>query len=150
MYVAIRLSYLMISSERHLLREDVLEFLSGEPQLEGSLNSHGNASRLLADNDGNAVAVLRYAESGTVAQAKFLWYVVVVTDGQDASCCTYALVHYHHRTIMERRVLKEDVLDEPLIDACVEDVSRVDNVVKTDGTLNNYECSNVCPPEKGQ
>ena len=143
MYVAIRLSYLMISSERHLLREDVLEFLSGEPQLEGSLYSHGNASRLLADNDGNAVAVLRYAESGTVAQAKFLGYVVVVTDGQDASCCTYALIHNHHSTVMKRRVLEEDVLDEPLIDACVEDVSRVDNVVKTDGTLNNYERSNL-------
>ena len=44
---------------------------------------------------------------------------------------------------MERRVLEEDVLDEPLIDACVEDVSGVDNVVKTDGTLDNYERSNL-------
>lgn len=69
----------------HFLRENILEFLCREPQLERALDSHADAAGLFGHYDGYGVGVLRDAERGAVAQSELLRYVVVVRHGQDAA-----------------------------------------------------------------
>ena len=122
-----------------LLGQDALQLLGREAQLEVRMDGDADAARLFADDDGNAVALVGDAQCCSVAQTQFLGDVEAVRDGQDATCSTDALVGNDHRSVVQGRVLEEDVLDELLTDVGVDVLASCHNVVQRCGTLNNDE-----------
>ena len=86
---------------RQLLRQDALQLLSGESQLEFAAYSDRDATSLLGDDNGDAVALVGDTQSSTMAQAQFLGDIEIVADGQDTACGTDALAGNDHRTIMQ-------------------------------------------------
>ena len=60
---------------------------------------------------------------------------MVVRYWQNTSSCTNALASNNHSTIVQWRVLEKDVLNESLVNACIDKVARVYDVVKSQATL---------------
>ena len=79
------------------------------------------------------------AQSGTVAQSQFLRDVEVVADGQDTASSTDTLADNHQGTVVERRVLEEDVLYELLADAGIDFLTRSHDIVQRCGALYDYQ-----------
>ena len=74
-----------------------------------------------------------------MAQAQFLGNVMVVGNGQDAAGGTYALAGDDHGSVVKRRILEEDVLDKPLVDARIDKIARIYDIVKTYASLYHHE-----------
>ena len=64
-------------------------------------------------------------------------------NGQNTTGCTDALAGDNHGSVVQRRVLEEDVLDEPLVDTRVNKVARVHDVVKAYASLYHHECAHL-------
>ena len=78
-----------------------------------------------------------------MAKAQLLGYVHVVTHRQDASCRFDALLRDDHGTVVERRVLEEDVLYQQFVDACVDLFTGLHNIVKRCGPLDDDKGSHL-------
>ena len=91
---------------------------------------HRDASGFFGYDDGQGVGFLRYTHGCTVAEAKLLRDVQVVRDGEDASGCYDLLVADNHRSVVQRAVLEEDILDEALVYIGVDGVSASDDFVQ--------------------
>ena len=129
----------------HLAREQALEFLRRQAQAEVALYSHRYAPRLLRHHHGYGVAALRYAQRGAVAQPQVLGNVVAVRHGQYASGGADAFFRYDHGSVVQRRVLEEDVLYESLVDVGVYQVARLHDVVEPHRALYDYERAHLAP-----
>ena len=78
-----------------------------------------------------------------MAQTQFLWNVQVVAHWKYTACGTDALMGNDHCTIMERRILEENVFYQSLIDARVKPFASGHDVIEWGGTLNHDECTNL-------
>ena len=74
-----------------------------------------------------------------MAQAQLLRNVEVVADGQDTAGSTDAMIADNHGTIVKRRVLKENILNQALADVGIHDFSRGYDVSQRCCTLNDNE-----------
>ena len=74
-----------------------------------------------------------------MAQPKFLGNVKAVADGQYAAGSAYLLADDDHGTVVQRRVLEEDVLYEPLINQGIDALASSHDVVEWCGALNDYQ-----------
>ena len=128
---------------RHLAGEDTLQLLCREAQLEFAFHGDTDATGLLTDYDGHGIAVLRYAHGGAVTQTQLLRNIGLMAHGEDTSRGTDALVRYDHGTVVERRVLEEDILYQPLVDFRVNDVAGIDNIVEGRRPLYDDKCTHL-------
>ena len=133
---------LFFSHVGHFAGEEAFEFLCRKAESELSFDGHADVARLLRHDDGDGIALLRDAHSGTVAKAEFLGDAVVVGNGEHATGCLDAVLTDDHGTVVEWGVLEEDVLDEAIADDAVDDLSgaaRVDHFVEWCAALNDDE-----------
>ena len=63
--------------------------------------------------------------------------------GKDTSCRHDALVGDHHRSIMQRRVLEEDVLYQSLVDLGIYLLTRVHNVFQGHSSFDDNQRTNI-------
>ena len=78
-----------------------------------------------------------------MAKAEFLGNVEVVAHGEDASCGTQTVTGDDERSVVQGRVLEEDVLDEALVHVGIDDVARGDDVVERHVALQDDEGSHL-------
>ena len=103
----------------HFLGEDAFQFLCRESEFELSLDGNADSSRLFRNDDGDGITALRDTQGCTVTESQFLRDIEIMAHRQDTAGSHDSLVAYHHGTIMQRRVLEEDVLYQTLIDFCI-------------------------------
>ena len=72
----------------------------------------------------------------TMAMASLSWEIPIA-DGQDAACGLNTLSRNDHRAVVQRRILKENVLYQSLVDARVNLIARIHDVIQGSGTLND-------------
>ena len=126
-----------------VLGEDAFQLLGSEAQVELAFVCHRDASGFFGYDDGQGVGFLRYTHGCTVAEAKLLRDVQVVRDGEDASGCYDLLVADNHRSVVQRAVLEEDILDEALVYVGIDGFSGTDNLVEWDAFFNHNQCSGL-------
>ena len=78
-----------------------------------------------------------------MAQSKLLGDVEIVADGQDAAGGEDAVLADNHSSVVERRVLEEDVLDEPLVDVRIDGLASADDIGQRGIALDDDECSHL-------
>ena len=74
-----------------------------------------------------------------VPQSQLLWDVHAVRYGQDTSCCLDAFLADDHGAVVQGAVFEEDVLDEPLVDVGVYQLSRAYDVVQRQAPFYHYQ-----------
>ena len=94
---------------------------------------------LFADHDGKGIGLLADAFCGTVAKAELLGYVEVMADGQDARGSCYPALHDYHGSVVQRAVLEEYVLDEPLCYLGIDLLARTDELGEGQVVLQDNE-----------
>ena len=80
-----------------------------------------------------------------MAQSQFFRNVVTVRHGQYTSCGTDAFFRDDHGSVVQRRVLEEDVFYESLIDVGVYQVAGLHYIVEPHGALYHDECAHLAP-----
>lgn len=67
---------------------------------------------LFAYDDRNGIGLFRYADCGTVSQSHGDGYVQVLAYRQYAACGFYLVLRYDDGSVVQRRVLEKDGLQE--------------------------------------
>ena len=121
--------------------EDAFEFVAGKTQTEFAVHGYGDGTSLFADDDGDGIGLLGDSECGTVAQSEVLRNAERVTDWQDATYGGDASVGYDHGSVVEGRILEEDVLYEFAVDLGIDGFTGLYDICERHFTFENDECS---------